>query len=244
MTYINFQPLRAYSVVALLFFSGFMASTASAEGAQAAPSSLDPQKRTQVREVGHALLMANRTFQGDADADAIHQQVQQVRQAINALTQPLPTQTLTLATERSQGRTLQKARDPQASSAQWQQARRQQITQLNNSLTVLQQRCDDFRAKHQKPTPGFFQRLSAWALGTPEVNKTTHPVITDASEVALSRLETLQDEVNAALEANPEDRHQQLTALAERLNFTKQSVMLPESAKKETPTYLTRTTHR
>lgn len=241
MTFSIFQPLRYYGVMVLFLVS--QAGGVKASDLQLMRSSLDPQKHNQVREVGNALLMANRTFQADTDADQIHQQIHRVRQALETLTQPLPTQILTLSTEQSLF-PKQKTRNQSSISTQWHQARRKQIAELDSALSVLQQYRNDFRGKYQELESGFFQRLSAWALSAPTDENAVNPVITSVSEAALSSLETLEDDVNAALAAPPKERHQQLTVLAQRLSFKKHAATLPESAQRETPTFVTRTSHR
>lgn len=208
---------------------------------------LDPQKSTQVREVGHALLMANRHYQADTDAQQIYQQVQNVRLAIESLTQPLPVSTLTLVNSSpSQNLSIQSNRASTATTTnQWAQARGAQINQLTNRMGVLRQRCTNFRAKYDMAAPGLLQRFSAWVTGTETSNETTkNLVITDVSTQVLDRLERLDEEVNAAINSSPDERHQKLVALAQSLEISQQPVGLPEDERAETPTYITRTTHR
>ena len=239
------SPLTLIVGTSCLLIQTFAFSVHAEESSMKAP--LDPQKSTQVREVGHALLQANRHYQADSNAQQIYQQVEQVRSAIESLTRPLPASTLTLANHTAtQNVSLQSKFSVTSSSAnQWGLARETQINQLTNRLGTLRQYCGDFRNKHEANTPGLFQRFSAWVSGAETNNELSeNQVITDVSTQVLDRLERLDEEVNAAINSSPDERHQKLVALAQSLEISQRPVGLPEDERADTPTYITRTTHR
>ncbi len=235
---------RSLIILTLCITGQLLSSTAFADE-QDRQAPLNAQQRTQIQGVGNALLKANRTYQPDEDASAIRAQVDQVRQAIETLTKPLDSTPLTVsvnnATATASALTAQTA--SVSSAEQWQQARASQINQLNNELAKLRQHCDDYRNKQQAKKPGLFKRFTALLSGNNKPAK-KHPVITEASERVLTRLENLGVEVDETLALPADQRQQKLLALSDSLRFQKQLVITPDAEPNDTPTYLTRTKHR
>lgn len=230
----NLRFLRLALVASYLF--ALMSASVQAQDS-VARTQLDPNKKARVRDVGHVLLQANRTYPRDVEADQIRAQIIQVRQAIELLVQPQSSGSL-IVSQRS-------ANTPVSiPSNVWQQTRSAKIQQLNSRLATLHQSTQAFRTKKKPQSTGFFQRIRGWFASDSDALSKKHSVLSSASEYSLGRLDNLDTDIAEALTLNPVERYQKLNALAESLRFHQRNLRLSEDEKADTPTYITRTTHR
>lgn len=221
--------------ISLCLLMPFMIGGVHADPINQAP--LDPEKRNRVRDVGHALLQAKRSYEPE-NAAGIRRQVKIVRDSITVLTKPLTSARLT-ANDITTGAAADgpgvaaQANQRSTTGNNWKQARAWEIARLHSDLAELRQQCDDFEDNRE---------LRSGRRLTPERNA----VITPASGSALARLENLDAEVEEALALPAVERRQKLLIIARGLRFRPTALLTAQSVskKKETPTYTTRTTHR
>ncbi len=218
---------------------------------------LTPAQRQQVQAVGHAILAAQRHAKRSAESEAIRKQIKQAKAQLDALMVPVSTGKISLASPSSTGLSASSVSAPpmtaRAKIQAWHHAHAAQLAKLDTVLVHLKTRSGEVLKARMPPQPGFWQHLWARVAGRSPA-RPQQAVVTSLSDAALTRLGSLQSEVKAALALPEAERHQRLAALSEQLTIRKRFPMdasakdtrgqMQDTARKETPTLISRTRHR
>lgn len=209
----------------LIMFSIFMtaAMTPPATSAQGGDrQELSAARQEQIRVVGKALLLAKRNVQHDEEVDLLREDVKKAHALLQKLMAPVGQR------DRIQLAIPEKAeRKPLGGSSlvedEWLQAKAGGIGQLRQIFTSL----DD--------------RSQLIASQKKERKKETKCTLSDK---VLSRLENLEGEMDEALLLPPDERAKRLKSLAAGLELNSLPGTLAEQERFESPTMITRTSHR
>ncbi len=221
---LDFRPMDYVSVVLLLSTSMYT-SVHAGDG-------LDAQQREQIKTIGTALLQAKRSYVPDPQIRQMRDNIEQVRQQLETLTAPImPDKPLTVSTT-TQPSSSVAAAQKQTITANWQQVRKTEIDQLRQTRIKL-------RDHHRV--------LRATSQFTPQ-GAATHSgdqVISPITPAALTRLETLDVEIEEAIALPEAERHTALRRLADELRLIRQAPLdVSDTPTRETPTMTSRTEHR
>ena len=235
----------------------FSAVSQQSKAEEATQTSLTPHQRQQIQTLGRAILASKRHAEHASESIAIRSQIKQVKVQLDALTAPVRTVKIELATPASSARISSQSEVPLGKISKmqgWRQSRATQLKKLESAMAQLKAQCDNALDKREEPQPSFLQRLKARVIKSQAVTTSEKPVVTSLSDAALKRLNTLQTEINAALSLPEDERHQQLVALSRQLQI---NPFFPASTveqgtegsevtklKMPTPTMTSRTTHR
>ncbi len=250
-----------YSPLSLIRHSVLMATMVittvglTVQAAEPEHVSLTPMQRQQVQVVGHAILASRFHAKRSAESEAIRKQINQVKAQLDVLMVPVSTNKITLSPSSAGSGAPAVAAAPisvHAKTQAWRHAHAAQLARLDTTLVHLKTRSGKVLSARTSAKPGFWQNLWAQVAGTPPAHRQT--VMTSLSDAALTRLASLQSEMKAALALPEVERHQRLAALSEQLTIRKHfptdisgkdaSGQMRDTARKETPTLITRTTHR
>lgn len=187
---------------------------------------LKPATRDQVRAIGQALLATKRLQNPDQDATAMRQQLQAVRARLQVLTMAVPTRVSVL-------------KDGQAATPQkdaWLQVRASDIAEARKAAAALAQNGRTLKKKYRSENadgePGFIEKhfpdaanryreLAARVSGTtppqPAAPQSRFASMTPVNETTLSRFDSLESDIAAAVALPADKRQARLHALIDEL---------------------------
>lgn len=221
----------------------FLSVTAQADTA-AQINELKPETRDAVRAVGQAVLRAKRAYTPDPAGVALRDDVKAVREFVKALAEPSPNTPI-----RIQSAGAQSAAPSVSPETTWRQARAADIGRLRSAVANVRTKSRALREKAagaQRPSPSFLDSIMNYFTGAPPstVGKRT-AIVTPVTTPALSRLEGLDTEIDAALALPAAQRQQRLRDLIATLSPGETSPQLHDVDEKPvSPTMTTRTQHR
>ncbi len=216
----------AYVSVVLLLSTSLYTRVHAGEG-------LDPQQREQIKTIGTALLQAKRRYVPDPQIRQMRDNIEQVRQQLETLTAPImPDKPLTASTT-AQPASSVAAAQKQTITANWQQVRKTDIDRLRQTRIKLRDQHRALRAVQLTPQDALPR--------TGEGNN----VMLSVTPAALTRLETLDVEIEDAMALPEAERHTVLRRLADELRLIKHAPLdVSDTPTRETPTMTSRTEHR
>ena len=217
--------------------------TAQAE-TTAQANELKPETRDAVRAVGQAVLRAKRTYMPDPDAVALRDDVKAVREIVKALAEPSPNTPIRIQSAGAQSTA------PSASpETAWRQARAADIGRLRSAVANLRNKSRALRGKAvgaQQSSPSFLDSIVNYFTGAqPSTAGKRTAIVTPVTTHALTRIEGLDTEIDAALALPAAERQQRLRDLIASLSPGETSPQLHDVGEKPvSPTMTTRTQHR
>lgn len=217
--------------------------TAQADTTAQAPE-LKPETRDAVRAVGQAVLGAKRTYTPDPDAVALRDDVKAVREFVAALAEPSPNTPIQIRSAGAQSTA------PSASpETAWRQARAADIGRLRSAVANLRNNSRALREKAagaQSSSPSLLDSVVTFFTGGQRgADGTRTSIVTPVTTHALTRLEGLDTEIEAALALPDAQRQQRLRDLVASLSPGEPSPQLHVADEKPlSPTMTTRTQHR
>lgn len=210
---------------------------------------LKPETRESVRNIGQALLRARRAYKPDQNIAALRDDIDEIRRLLNLLTEPSVSAQIRLepsANTSSGTRNLNKPSVPPSMS--WRQARAPEIDRLRNAMSNLKKQSRMLREKlgRAKASPSILDAIARFFTGAQQGAGGSHAIImTPVTDTALSRLERLDTEVEAALALPAAERRRHLHDLVAALNIGSSRQRLRKAAEKTvSPTLSSRTKHR
>ncbi len=198
---------------------------------------LEPETREAVVGVGRALLLAKRSYVPDPAVTALRNDIDQIRQLLAVLAQPLDGAEIQ----------LQSVNTPAPSPPAWQQVRAAEINQLRSAAANLRSQVETFLDDRDGAdvSPSFLESVVSFFTGEesrPRVRGAGAQVAAPVTRAALLRLEQLDTEIETALSLPADERLQRLRELADVLRFDAERIHTAD--KVVTPTMSTRTQHR
>ena len=218
---------------------------------ETANTTLAPKQREQIQAIGQSVIQAMRTAEPASERDDVVAQISAMKQQVEGMA--------TLDT--SSSLSLAGASESQAKvSAQSQAKVDTAMTALRASLATLNNQTHTLRDQQQASSPTLWQRASQF-LGLSEENTSaSHPVVKPLSAAAVTALDNLDNEAQAAMTLPAKERVATLQMLSHRLTLSKQPIAVTDDAPlssaitldgalyeapdKATPTFQTRTQHR
>ena len=213
------------------------------------------EQQMQVRESGKNVLTAMRKFETSGSADEIKTQIQLVRKQLSNLLAP--------------NSNLQQLKisdgdfTPANTQNTWKEANASKISSVNSEAQKLAELCTTEIDKRKPLEPSTWEIIKGY-VGLSDAEKKTLQVkkYYEVTDSALSKLVTIQDEINQAIQLPDSERHQALMQIAKRLQVsktykkqteqedglgvasTKLNKNVQQNQKSYTPTLSTRTTHK
>lgn len=205
---------------------------------------LKPGTRDAVRAVGQAVLRAKRTYTPDPAAVALRDDVKTVREFVKALAEPSANTPIQIQSAGAQSTA------PSASpETAWQQARAADIGRLRSAVANLRNKSRALREKTggaQQSSPSFLDSIVNYFTGVqPSIAGKRTAIVTPVTTHALTRIEGLDTEIEAALVLPAAERQQRLRDLITTLSPGELRPELHDVDEKPvSPTMTTRTQHR
>lgn len=221
----------------------FLSVTAQAD-TTAQANELKPETRDTVRAVGQAVLRAKRTYTPDPAAVALQDDVKAARESVKALAEPSPNTPIRI--QSAGARSTAPSMSPETA---WRQARAADIGRLRSAVANVRNKSRTLREKAvgvQRSSPSFLDSIMNYFTGKQSrtVGKRT-AIVTPVTTHALTRLEGLDTEIEAALVLPAAERQQRLRDLIAILSPGGASPQLHDvDEKPASPTMTTRTQHR
>lgn len=236
-----------------LMVSGLMLSSTALTAQEAPNVPLQPDQRAKVQAVGQSLIQAMRSAEPAQDREAIVAQIKSIKQQVDLMA--------TLDT--SSSLTLQGQTSVQSLSAQRQTKTDQAMNTLRARLNTLKGDTQSLRDQEQKAEPTMWQRITRFLVQAETAAEPRNRVVKPLSVQAITTLDNVDSEVEAAMALPAQERHEKFKALSAQLTLSKKPVQDDNTSgditrsnvvtmdgeaytapAKETPTFQIRTKHR
>ncbi len=207
-------------------------------------SELNPETRDAVRAVGQAVLRAKRTYTSDPTAVALQDEIKAVREFVKALAEHSANTPI-----RIQSAGAQSTAPSVSPEAAWRKARAADIGRLRSAVANLRHKGRALREKAvgaQRSSPSFLDSIVNYFTGVqPGTAGKRSAIVTPVTTHALTRIDGLDTEIEAALVLPAAERQQRLRDLAATLSPGAQRPRLHDGDEKPvSPTITNRTQHR
>ena len=233
-----------------LLFTAFLLASAQIHANEIKKIGMTHEQKMQVRQSGKNVLTAMRKFEKTGSADEIKAQIQQVRKQLNNLLAP--------------NSNLQQLKisdgdfTPANTQNTWKEANASKISSVNSEAQKLAELCTTEIDKRKPLEPSTWEIIKGY-VGLSDAEKKTLQVkkYYEVTDSALSKLITIQEEINQAIDLPDSERHQALMEIEKRLQVSKTVkkqtkkkgddfgvANVQQKQKQYTPTISTRTTHK
>ena len=233
----RYNSYRVLTLVAIIVIVA-LPQTVKA-GSAAELKELKPDTRESVRAVGQSLLRAKRSYVPDQASIALRGQIDEVRRLVNALAKPIATTPIEIQLAATSAQS--NAQIPSA-LPQWQRTRTTQIDQLRSTAANMRSASRALRDKRRGAKPSLLQSIASF-FGLSGNGNARGSIVTPVTDAALSRVEHLNTEIEAALALPANEQPRRMRTLSAALS-PKKPQLSKADAGTPTPTFSTHTTHR